>query len=146
MKIIFLKDVPKLGKKDDIKEMSDGYVRNFLLPRKLVEEATPKALERLAERLADRNTAHAFAEARVESTLKALSGVSITMVLPANEKGNLFKAVSAKDIAPLLTSAAGVIVSEDFLKDVHIKTIGEHTVVVSIGNKKTECVVTISAK
>lgn len=146
MKIIFLKDVPKLGKKDDVKEMSDGYVRNFLLPRKLVEEATPKALEKLADRKADRDTAHAFAEARIESTLKALSGTSISMTLAANEKGNLFKAVSAKDIAPLFAKAAGVVVPEDFFKDVHIKAIGDHTVVAHVGNKKTECTLTINAK
>ena len=45
MKVILLEDVRGLGRRDEIKEVSDGYVRNFLLPRKLVQPATPRALE-----------------------------------------------------------------------------------------------------
>ena len=47
MKIILLKDIPKIGKKYDIKDLSDGYVRNFLLPKKLAEEATPNRIAKI---------------------------------------------------------------------------------------------------
>ena len=50
MKVIFLKDVPRVGKRHDIKEVNDGYATNFLLPRKLAEVATPAAVTRLQVR------------------------------------------------------------------------------------------------
>lgn len=146
MKIILLKDVPKLGKKDDIKEMNDGYVRNFLLPSKLVEIATPTTLAKLAERKAHKDTEHAFHTARLETTAKALDGISVELYALANEKGNLFKAITAHDIAPLFEKSAGVVISEDIFHDVHIKTVGDHLLSVNIGNKKVTCTLVIKIK
>ena len=50
MKVIFLKDVPRVGKRNDIKEVNDGYAVNFLFPRKLAEMATPSAINELEKR------------------------------------------------------------------------------------------------
>jgi len=50
MKVIFLKDIPRVGKRYDVKEINDGYAMNFLLPRKLAEIATPKAIIELEKR------------------------------------------------------------------------------------------------
>ena len=146
MKIILLKDIPKLGKKDDIKEMNDGYVRNFLLPGKLVEVATLSTLAKLAERKANRDTEHAFNQARQESTAKALHGLSVEMTVLANEKGNLFKAISAHDIAPLFAKSAGVMIPENVFADIHIKSVGEHPLSVMIGNKKVTCNLIVKTK
>ncbi len=146
MQIIFLKDVPKLGKKDEVKTMNDGYVRNFLLPRKLVEIATPSALSKLAERKASRDTDHAFHLAKMETTAKALDGIKAEINALANEKGVLFKAITYHDVAPLFEKASGVIIPEDVFHDVHIKSIGEHLLSVNIGNKIVHCTLVINKK
>ena len=146
MKIIFLKDVPKLGKKDDVKEMNDGYVRNFLLPRKLVEIATPAALTKLNERKAIRDTDHAFHQARMETTAKALDGLKINLDALANEKGVLFKAITYHDVAPLFEKASGVIIPEDVFHDVHIKSTGEHLLSVNVGSRTVHCTLIVNKK
>jgi large subunit ribosomal protein L9 len=146
MQIIFLKDVPKLGKKDDVKTMNDGYVHNFLLPRKLVEIATPQALAKLADRKASRDTDHAFHQARMETTAKSLDGVKVNLSALANEKGVLFKAITYHDVAPLFEKVSGVIIPEDVFHDVHIKSIGEHLLSVNIGNKTVHCTLIVDKK
>ncbi len=146
MRVIFLKDVPKLGKKDDVKDMNDGYVRNFLLPQKLVEPATPLAMEKLNQRKAARDTATAFESAKTETILKALGNSSITISSSANNKGILFKAINAKDIAPLFSKETNLDIPESIFKDVHIKSVGEHMIDFTINGKSGKCKVIITAK
>ncbi len=146
MKIIFLKDVPKLGKKDDVKEMNDGYVRNFLLPGKLVEVATPAALAKLNERKAIRDTENAFYLAKMETIAKAIEDKTIEITALANEKDILFKAITAKDVTPLFAKVSNVEVKEEFFPNVHIKTVGEHLLAAHIGNKIVKCNLIIKAK
>lgn len=146
MKVIFLKDVPKLGKKDDVKEMNEGYVRNFLLPQRLVEIATTSSLSKLRDRKVARDTAEAFESAKNETILKSLSNCVISIASSANEKGVLFKAINAKDIAPLLTEKTGLPISESLFKDVHIKNLGEHDLPFTISGKTGVCKVIITQK
>lgn len=146
MKIIFLKDVPKLGKKDELKNMNDGYVRNFLLPQKLVEEATPKAMQKLQERLNNKATEKAFVNARLETIYKNLSGKTVDISALANEKGVLFKAITVKDILPLFEKSCGLDLEESYFNDVHIKTVGEHKLKAQIGDKTANVTLVVTAK
>lgn len=146
MKVIFLKDVPKLGKKDDVKDMNDGYVRNFLLPQKLVEPATPAALEKLSQRKAARETNQAFENAKNETILKSLAAASVTISANANDKGILFKSISAKDIAPLFARELNLDIPESLFKEVHLKTLGEHAVSFVVGGRNGTCKVVVIQK
>jgi len=81
-----------------------------------------------------------------QSIVDALSGLSVSITVPANEKGNLFKAITARDIAPLFSQVSGVEIKPEYFKDVHIKTIGEHFVNATIGAKNIKCIVNINSK
>lgn len=146
MKVIFLKDVPKLGKRDDIKEVGDGYAMNFLLPQKIVEIATPNALKKLEERKGKLASEQAFSNARFEAIAKALAGAVIIIPAPANEKGSLFKAVTTKDVIPLFEKIINMPLSESYFENIHLKTLGDHIIEANINNKKVSCTVTIIKK
>lgn len=146
MKIIFLKDVPKLGKKDEVKNMNDGYVRNFLLPQKLVEEATPRAMQKLQERLNNKATEKAFVNARLETIYKNLSGKTVDISALANDKDVLFKAITVKDVLPLFEKSCGLDLEENYFNDVHIKTVGEHKLKAQIGDKTANLTLIVKAK
>ncbi len=99
MKVILLQNVPSLGKMDDVKDVSDGYAVNFLFPKHLAVQASPKAMADL--------TAHKKKLAKDEerdlreqqSLAALLDGVELKFVEKANDKGLLYSAVSAQKIA-----------------------------------------------
>ena len=106
MKVILLKDVKKVGKADEIKEVSDGYARNFLIPQKLAVAASPanmKAYEREMQKRADREKA---LKEEAEKTAAALKDVTLEFELSQGAGGHVFGTISSKQIAQAL--AAGV--------------------------------------
>lgn len=134
MKVIFLKDVPKLGKRDDVKDMNDGYVRNFLLPQKLVEPATPDALSRLKKKLEERKAGHDADDIRNKLCIDALDGKEITIKAKANEKDSLFKSITVKDIVSAVKSQLKQNIGEDTLdSSLHLKHLGQEELTVKAG-------------
>ncbi len=99
MKVILLQDVKELGRKGEIKEVAEGYARNFLLPRGLAVEATPANLKRHQhdEKKKEDRLAKVLAEA--EKTAKQLDGMVLEIVARAGEGGRLFGSVTSSDIA-----------------------------------------------
>lgn len=112
MKLMLLKGVEALGKAGDVVEVSDGYARNFLLPRKLAAKPTPEAL-RLVE-AGKRRVVRDEAKKQTEATAaaKTLENCSINIPARAGEGGHLFGSVSAADIAAALR-ADGKAVNDD---------------------------------
>lgn len=99
MKVILMEDVKKLGKKGEIIEVNDGYARNFILPKKLGVEATPKNLNDL--KLKKANEAKVAAEQLAEARELAakIDEMSVTVSIKAGEGGKTFGSVSTKEIA-----------------------------------------------
>lgn len=131
MKVILLKTVPKLGQRWDVKDVAMGYARNFLIPKGLVEEATPKALADLDAR---KTRAAAEAEAdllKMENTVAKLEGQVIELAAKASDEGTLYATVSPAKIAAALKEK-GFSVSKDQIQSSHIKEIGEHIVVINL--------------
>jgi len=122
MKIILIGDVKNLGKKGDIKEVAEGYARNFLFPQKLAEAATQSAVEKIA---AEKNKEDEERLNRLDNLKKkAASLKEKEFVIKSKEKdGKLFGSVSGKDIAKIL-SENGFDVKEKniILKNVFRKT------------------------
>lgn len=135
MKVIFLKDVPKLGKRDDIKDINDGYVRNFLLPQKLVVVATPEELAKLKKKLSDRKAGSDAEDVRNKLCIDAVNGKDIIIKTKANEKDALFKSINAKDIVSAISSQLGAQINEEILdRDLHIKNLGSVEIKIKSGN------------
>ncbi len=133
MKVILLKDVKAQGKKDEIINVSDGYARNFLLPKGLAVEATPKNLNDIKQKL--KNQAHIAAEELAEAKAYAekLKEVSVTVKLKAGEGGRTFGSVSAKEIAEAAKDQHGLQVDKKkVVLSEPIKALGNYQVTVRL--------------
>lgn len=138
MKVILLEDVKTLGKKGAIVEVSDGYARNAILPKKLGVEATPKNLNDLklqnqhADKVAQENYENALELA------KKLEEVKIVVNLKKGENGKLFGSVSSKEISAALKEQTGIEIDK---KKMHLaeamKNLGTYDVAVKLHPKVT---------
>ena len=137
MRVIFIKDVPKLGKIDDVKDINDGYVQNFLLPRQLVQIATPQSLSKLEKKLTDRKAGKDKDSLHSKLLIDSLNNQEVTIKAKANEKGSLFKSITAKDIAIAVKNELKISDTEGiFEENLHIKALGEEVLpIASLGYK-----------
>ncbi len=108
MKVIFLEDVKGKGKKGELKEVSDGYARNFLLPKKLAKEATTDNLNtfKLQEKAKAAQIAREKAEA--QENAKKLESMQVKVAAKAGANGRLFGAVTSKEISEALAKQHGM--------------------------------------
>ncbi len=138
MRVIFLQDVQRVGKKYDIKEVNDGYATNFLLPRKLAETATPKAVSELEKRKKNIEIEREVQESLLLKNLEAIKGKAIVMKGKANDKGHLFSAIHTKEIVEAMKTQNHADIGEEFIVlEKPIKEIGEHEIPISIKGKKS---------
>lgn len=108
MKVIFNTDVRGQGRKGEMKEVSDGYARNYLLPRKLASEATADALNALKLKEKAKAAQMAKEKALAEENAKRLSGVVVQISARAGQGGRLFGAVTSQEIADALREQHGI--------------------------------------
>ena len=138
MKIIFLKDVPRVGKKNDIKEVNDGYAMNFLFPNKMAEMATTKNVSILEIKQKQIKVEREVREDLLLKNLEELKDKIVTLNKKADDKGHLFSQVHKKDIIEGLKGEHHAQISEEFIiLKKPIKEIGEFEILVSINNKKS---------
>jgi len=102
MKVILEKDVVGLGKRGDLKEVKEGYFRNFLMPVKLAVLATKEKIRGREREVMLKDKAKKLSEEKIAEDINKLSGQTITLEGKINEKGSLYKAVTTKDIAKKL--------------------------------------------
>ena len=103
MKVILLADVKKLGKKDQIIEVSDGYAVNFLFPRRLAVQVTKKSVEVLDTQQEERKELAAKMKADAEELAKKLDTITLTFKVKTGREGKLFGAISLKQVAEELS-------------------------------------------
>jgi len=130
MKVVLMQDVPSQGKKGEIKNVSEGYARNFLFPRQLARVATPEVLKELADqRSAElRREEQHVAEAR---TLAAKIQ-EFTLELHVKTSGRVFGAVTSKQIAEGLAAAGFAIDKKKIVLHDAIKALGVTTVPIKL--------------
>ena len=129
MKIIFLQDVKGQGKKGEMKEVSEGYARNYLLPRKLAIAATADNLNTLRLKEKARQAQLAAEKAKAEENAKALENVVVKIAAKAGGAGKLFGAVTSKEISDALKSQHGIEVdSKKLVQAEPIKSYGSYEV------------------
>ncbi len=134
MKVIFLQDVKGKGKKGQMAEISDGYARNYLLPKKLAMEATPDAINTM--RMNDKAAAEKAAKERAEAleTSKKLREMTVVVTAKGGGAGKLFGSVTNQEIADALKAQSGIVIDKRkiVLSDT-IKTVGTYTVQCKLG-------------
>jgi len=128
MKVFLLQDVPGSGKKNQIITASDGYARNFLLPKKLGVEATPKILAKIESQnaTADHNRQVALEQAREQA--EKLKTVVVDVHVRAGENGRLFGSVTSQEVADGLAAAGYPVDKKKITMPDHIRQAGEYGV------------------
>ncbi|MEK7128172.1 MAG: 50S ribosomal protein L9 [Patescibacteria group bacterium] len=138
MRIIFLQDVSRVGKKYDIKEVNDGYAVNFLLPRKLAEAVTPKAISELEKRKKSIEIEREVQESLLLKNLEEIKDKTIIIKGKANEQGHLFAQIHKKEIVEAMKSQNHADIGEEFIVfEKPIKEKGEHEISIAIKDKKS---------
>jgi large subunit ribosomal protein L9 len=138
MRVIFLRDVPRVGKRHDIREINDGYVMNFLIPRKLAEVATPKAIADLEKRKKNIEIEREVQEDLLMKNLEEIKGKILIIKAKADEKGHLFSGIHKKEMIEEMKKQNHADISEEFIAlEKPVKEIGEHEIPIIIKNKKS---------
>ena len=99
MKVVFLKEVEGSGKIGEIKNVADGFARNFLLPKGLAAPATADAIRRAEAKAAAEAKKQALLDEAAQAVAQSLGGASITIIAKAGSKGRLFGSVTQADVA-----------------------------------------------
>ena len=138
MKVILLEDVKALGKKGEIVNVSDGYARNCILPKKLGLEATSKNLNDLKLKKANEAKVAQEQLEEAQSLGKKIEAGKVELAIKVGEGGRAFGSVSSKEIAAAVKEQMGYDIDKKKiqLKDV-IKTLGTHAVPVKLHPKVT---------
>ena len=134
MKVILQQDVRGQGKKGQMVEVSDGYARNFLLPKKLAVTATPESINTMKQQEKARK-AQMAAEKAVS---KKLEGLMVKISAKAGEGGRLFGAVTAKEISEALAAQHGLnIAKTKLVLEDPIKSCGSYSLKCKLGHEVT---------
>lgn len=134
MKVVLLQDVKGLGKKGELVNASDGYTRNFLLPRKLAVEANSQAMSELKNR--ESSEKHRIdTEIAAANDLKAkIEGKTVKLTAKAGANGKLFGSVTSKDVATAINSTFGTSIDKKKVIVEDIKVFGTYPVDVKLYN------------
>ena len=134
MKVILQQDVRGQGKKGQMVEVSDGYARNFLLPRKLAVLATAENVNTMKQQEKARKAQEAAEKAEAEALSKKLEGLTVKVAAKAGEGGRLFGAVTAKEVSEALAAQHGVnIPKARLVLDEPIKACGGYQIKAKLG-------------
>lgn len=132
MKVILLEDVSGKGKAGDIVNVSDGYARNFLFPKKLAQEATAGNLNAAKQRLAAKEHKKAVDKQNAQDVAKELNGKTVTIKGKRGDGGKLFGAVTAKEIAAALKDQYGYDIDKKKFTVPTIKELGEYDIPIKL--------------
>ena len=138
MKVILQQDVRGQGKKGQMVEVSDGYARNFLLPKKLAVTATPESINTMKQQEKAKKAQMAAEKAEAEAVSKKLEGLMVKISAKAGEGGRLFGAVTAKEISEALADQHGLnIAKTKLVLEDPIKSCGSYSLKCRLGHEVT---------
>lgn len=147
MKIILLKDVPKLGRKYDVKDVSDGHAQNFLIPRGLVAPATTQMVQKINQQKEKNDAEKKIQADLLFKNLDTIKKTTVTIKSKANEKGHLFAGVNKDDlIAEIFKQTHMNLDPETIILEKPIKEVGQHKVTIEALGKKADMTVVVEAE
>ncbi len=133
MKVVFLEDVPKVAKAGEIKEVADGYGRNFLIPQKLAVLASPSALNAAETQTKIRARSQTQTEEETTELVRQLDGKEITLKARAGAKEHLHGSITSADIASELQNTTGLVVDKRKIElDEPIRQLGSYEVAIRL--------------
>jgi len=142
--VILLQDVERLGAKGQVVDVSKGYLRNYLVPRRLAEPATKGLLDEVRQRQQSAERAAQEAVARAEENAATLNRTVLTIQQQAGDDGRLFGSVTTQDIADAIRDARGLNVDRRKVHlDEPIRSVGTYMVVVEVADGVTATVKTM---
>ena len=134
MKVILQQDVRGQGKKGQLVEVSDGYARNFLLPKKLAVPATAENVNTMKQQEKARQAQMAAEKAEAQALAEKLKSIQVKLTAKAGEGGRLFGAVTSKEIAEALSAQHGLNIAKNKLVlDEPIKSCGGYQIKAKLG-------------
>lgn len=146
MKVIFLKDIGGAGKVGEVKEVSDGYAFNFLIPRGAAKQATKEALAGHIKVQAEIVAHKEKDQATLKEVIQSLRGARIELPVRATEKGGLFKTIGPKEISDALKAQKGVAISAEAIQPLEpVKTTGDHIIKIFAAGAESEMILKIVA-
>ena len=133
MKVILLKDIKGVGKKDEIINAADGYARNFLFPKKLALEANAENMAKLNNKKEAESFKKDVEKKKAEELAKKIKGIMLKIKVKSGENGKIFGGVTAKEISDNLKSQYNLDIDKKKidLKET-IKTLGEFNVSIKL--------------
>ncbi len=133
MKVILLVDIKKLGKKFEVKEVPDGYARNFLIPKKLAQFASEIALKKLEARRAETEQEESDEKKHLELLARKISGTKLIFDVRTDDKGHSFGSVTKDMIQKALRDQKLVTKERVEVKVDHpLKTLGDHEIEIDL--------------
>lgn len=147
MRVILQKDVPKLGKKGDIKNVSDGYARNFLFPRGLAVLATESGVKKVEQERAVLSAKQEKEKAALRELADTLARIKIQTTLKVGEGGGAFGSIGVSKILELLKEKGCTLDKSQIALEKPIKTLGEHKIPVRLDQGiESEIILTVIKK
>ena len=132
MKIILMDDVPALGRRGEVRDVLDGYARNYLLPHKLALHATAANLKNLEQIKASQDATAAKLTAQAQEQARAIEALHFTQARQASDEGRLFGSIGKADIAAYLSQHGVEVERRRIAMDEPIKSVGDFTVPVRL--------------
>ena len=138
MKVVFLEDVPSVARSGEIKEVADGYARNFLIPKKLALIANSAAIKLAEARCRAKARQQAETEAELQELAKQIDGKEITLKARAGSNDRLYGSITSADIAAELEKSDGVVVDKRKIDlEEHIHQLGSYEITIRLGRDIT---------
>jgi large subunit ribosomal protein L9 len=132
MQVLLIKDLVNLGKRGDVKRVTEGYARNFLFPRNIAVLASPGSLKNLALVKTSWVKKAAKEKEAAQQLAAALSSATIKITKRAGEKGRLFGSVTNSEIVEMIKKDLHIDIDRKLIQSEHIKELGQHDIVVRL--------------
>lgn len=132
MKVVLLSEVKNLGQKGDVKEVSDGYARNFLIPRKLALPANQSIIKNLENQLKAKKAKNELLRREAEEIKAKIEGQVFSLIMPTGPTGKIFGSVTHQEIADLINKEKGIKIEKKQIEEKTIKKLGKHKVKIKL--------------
>ncbi len=138
MKVIFLEDVTNVAKAGEIKEVSVGYARNYLMPKKLASVVTPANLAAIEAQVKARAKLEARTEAELVALANLIEGKEVVLKVKTGGKDRMYGSITTTDIAAELAKSGGIVIDKRKIQLAEpIKTLGNYALTVALGGELT---------